>query len=148
MSTPDLDRDIDLRRIAKLGGGLALLALVVHAAIWFLLVDFRRAEKRQDPPPSPLAEANAPRLPPGPRLQTDPVGEIRELRAEEEALLSSYGWVDRERGVVRIPIERAIEVLAARAAASGAQPRPAATAAAPAAATPAPQPAKPEEHRP
>jgi len=121
MSTPELDREVDLRRILRVAAGLLVLALVVHVLVWFLIVGFRRAAQRQDPPPSPLPEANAPHLPPGPLLQTDPVGEIRELRAEEEARLRSYGWVDRERGVVWLPIERAMAILAERGTA-GARP--------------------------
>jgi hypothetical protein len=30
------------------------------------------------------------------------------LRAEEDLVLSSYGWVDKEKGIVRIPIEAAM----------------------------------------
>ena len=39
------------------------------------------------------------------------------MRAAESAVLESYGWVDREAGVARIPIERAMLLLAERAAA-------------------------------
>ncbi len=34
------------------------------------------------------------------------------LLAREEELLENYGWVDREAGIVRIPIDQAIELLA------------------------------------
>jgi hypothetical protein len=34
------------------------------------------------------------------------------LRSEERAALSEYRWIDRERGVARIPIERAMEIVA------------------------------------
>lgn len=40
----------------------------------------------------------------------------------DRALLNSAGWVDRARGVVRVPIDVAIEVTAARAQAQGASP--------------------------
>jgi hypothetical protein len=36
---------------------------------------------------------------------------LTELRAAEEATLSSYGWIDKEKGIVRIPIQEAMEVL-------------------------------------
>lgn len=60
------------------------------------------------------AEARvAPReLPPAPRLEPQPRHDLREWLARERALLGSYAWVDREAGVVRIPIGRAIEILA------------------------------------
>src|SRR3989442_5282615 len=64
-----------------------------------------------DPPPSPIAEARAPRLPPGPRLQSSPVLDMEQLRAREDSVLTSYGWVDRQAGIGRIPIDRAVELL-------------------------------------
>lgn len=48
----------------------------------------------------------------GPRLQTKPADDLARLRAGEDAVLGSYGWVDREHGVARIPIERAMDHLA------------------------------------
>jgi hypothetical protein len=50
--------------------------------------------------------------PPGPRLQTDPQNEMKRLRAEEEKWLNSYHWVDRQKGIVGIPIEEAMKKLA------------------------------------
>ncbi|MDO9708769.1 hypothetical protein [Paracraurococcus lichenis] len=51
-----------------------------------------------------------------PRLQSDPAGELRDYQAAQAARLSAYAWVDRERGQVRIPIGRAMEMVAARGA--------------------------------
>ena len=30
----------------------------------------------------------------------------------EEAALNSYGWVDKDAGIVKIPVDRAMEILA------------------------------------
>jgi cytochrome c5 len=49
-----------------------------------------------------------------PPRQALPDRELREMRAAEDAALNSYGWVDTRAGIVRIPIDRAIEMLAAR----------------------------------
>lgn len=49
--------------------------------------------------------------PPGPRLQTDAEGNLRRFRAEEEKRLSGYSWIDKGKGVVRIPIEEAMKRL-------------------------------------
>src|SRR5262249_36394407 len=49
--------------------------------------------------------------PPGPRLQTDAAGNMRRFRAEEEKRLNAYSWVDRSKGIVRIPIEQAMKKL-------------------------------------
>jgi hypothetical protein len=39
---------------------------------------------------------------------------LQKFRAEEEHLLTSYGWVDQNAGVVRLPIDRAKELLLER----------------------------------
>jgi hypothetical protein len=49
--------------------------------------------------------------PPGPRLQTDAQGNLRRFRAEEEKRLNGYSWIDKSKGVVRIPIEQAMKKL-------------------------------------
>lgn len=51
---------------------------------------------------------------PGPNLEIDPHNDLVALRARNEAELNSYGWVDRTNGIVRIPIERAMDLLAQR----------------------------------
>jgi hypothetical protein len=49
-------------------------------------------------------------LPPEPLLQRNPAEDMQEMQAENEAILNSYGWVDQEAGIVRIPIEQAMEL--------------------------------------
>jgi hypothetical protein len=51
---------------------------------------------------------------PRPNLQINPRDELLALDARDDAVLHSYEWVDREAGVVRIPIGRAMELLAER----------------------------------
>ena len=51
---------------------------------------------------------------PQPRLETDERGQIRQFRLSEEQRLHSYGWVDQNAGIVRIPIDRAMDLIAER----------------------------------
>ncbi len=52
---------------------------------------------------------------PTPRLQTDDGNQdVTDLHAREDLLLENYSWVDRSQGKVRIPIERAMELIAQR----------------------------------
>jgi hypothetical protein len=55
-----------------------------------------------------------PGRPPEPRLQTNPRLELQEMRAEENAVLQTYGWVDREKGVARMPIDEAMKIVVQR----------------------------------
>jgi hypothetical protein len=54
------------------------------------------------------------KLLPEPRLETLPGASLARLRAEEDAELSTYGWIDRSNKIIRIPIERAMELIAQR----------------------------------
>jgi hypothetical protein len=107
----EFDRELDVKSVGLFGAGLALVMLVVLASLWILLVHWKGTPAAGGPRPSPLAEANARRLPPEPRLQSDPVKDMTALRARETAALTTYGWVDRQAGVARIPIDRAIDLL-------------------------------------
>jgi len=51
--------------------------------------------------------------PPGPQLQTNPGADLKKFRAQEEKQLDTYYWVDRQKGVVHIPIEDAMKKLVA-----------------------------------
>jgi len=53
-------------------------------------------------------------VPPAPHLQSDPVADMVIMDAAQNALLDSYGWIDKEQGVVRIPVDRAAELILAR----------------------------------
>ena len=88
-------------------------------------------------PQASLADLNAPtaQQPPGPRLQLREPMDLARFRAEEKEILSSYGVVDRDNGIYRIPIEEAMRLTLERGL-----PTPGAAPAV--AASPAPKPAK------
>lgn len=49
-------------------------------------------------------------LPQGTKTPEERAGILRDLRAHEADVANSYGWVDQSKGVVRVPIERAMEL--------------------------------------
>ncbi len=63
-------------------------------------------------PPANLQNAPIPALPPEPRLEAEPGQQLQQLRSEEDKLLHSYGWIDPKAGIVHIPIDRAMDILA------------------------------------
>ena len=71
-------------------------------------------EMQRVAPEYPLATGQIERLPPEPRLQTNPREDLRDLRAQEDAILGSYALVDKDRGVVRIPIDEAMKLIVQR----------------------------------
>ena len=134
--------DADAGPVVRFAIFLLVLTLAIAAFVvgFYKYLDAREvAEKGQRYPMSEMVQRP---LPPRPRLQTYPFTDITTLRAEEHEALEEYAWVDKNTGVVRIPIERAIEVLAERGLPHRAAP-PAGTAAPP----PSQQPAASEEHQ-
>lgn len=93
---------------------LVVAAVLIHGAVWVL---YRQLEHEVSAPAAiefPLAVGAMRRLPPEPRLQTDPRDDLSNLRRSEQEVLDSYAWVDRNAGVVRIPIEQAMKLTAER----------------------------------
>jgi hypothetical protein len=103
--------DVDVRSLAYFGGVLFLvLVLTLISMRW---VFFHYAKSQQlGPPPTPFENART--LPPAPRLQVEPRLELEHYRQAQQQMLTSYGWVDRPNGIVRIPIDRAITLLLER----------------------------------
>jgi hypothetical protein len=91
---------------------IGVVMLVVYGAWGFFLSQARKA----DQPMPPLAEKDyGHRLPPTPRVQATPGDDLARYRAAQDGKLASYGWIDKGSGTVRIPIERAIALVAERA---------------------------------
>jgi len=108
------ERDVSFRPVVQ--GLAALVALLVVTGLLMRLVFGFLADReaKDSPPANPLAQSFGRQVPPEPRLQTDPLQDLQTLHAAEDAVLNSYGWIDRKAGVVRIPVQRAIELLAQR----------------------------------
>jgi len=53
-------------------------------------------------------------VPPEPRIEVAPYEQLQRLRVQEDHILNSYAWVDQKAGTVRVPIDRAIDMLAAK----------------------------------
>ena len=106
-------RDVTLRPILLAGTALVAGLVGSMGLMSGLLGHLRQTEAAASPKASPLV-GYGPQTPPAPRLQTDPAGDLRTLRADEQARLEGYAWVDQGKTIVRIPIERAMELLAQR----------------------------------
>ena len=106
--------DVNVRSILAFGAALATVAVLVHFVVWLMFLFFDANASRTVQAMYPLAVSESPRVPPEPRLQTNPRGDLHDLRAGEDDLLSSYSWVDRNAGIVRIPIDEAMRLTVER----------------------------------
>jgi hypothetical protein len=91
--------------------GLVLMIAIVLPLLGWIFWRFEASAQRADQAQSPLA---GDQTPPVPRLEEQPADELEKLRRAEQRRLSSYGWIDPQQRVVRVPIERAIEILTER----------------------------------
>jgi hypothetical protein len=105
-------RDASVTRLLQLGLLLCVviaLTLLGVARLMTLLTERQPAGQ----PASTLG--STPDLPPKPRLQTTPRLDLAARRRAEDATLNSYAWIDRSAGSIRIPINRAMDLLVERA---------------------------------
>ena len=107
-------RDVNFRPIAAAAFGLAVVVGLVLLGMWILVGHLAAREARLSPAANPLAAENARELPPYPRLQAAPINDLSQLRRAEDRILTTYAWANAEKGLVRIPIKRAMDLLAAR----------------------------------
>ncbi len=101
-------RDASTRLILWTGAGLTALVIAASVGMLWLFNAFAAREDRAQVAPAPVSRP-AEQEPPEPRLQENPAADMAEVRAEEMRILNGYGWVDVERGIARIPIDRAID---------------------------------------
>ena len=104
------DDNVDVRAIFTFCLGLLVTAILVNGMIWLLFQYFASRESMRLSREYPLAAGQETRVPPEPRLQTNPRADLQELRAHEDTVLGTYGWVDKSTGVVRIPIDAALKL--------------------------------------
>jgi hypothetical protein len=113
----DIDPAIGYKFALWLTVAMVLSFGIVYGAFWFFERQERAASTtaQQFPLAAPQGEAaRAERPRPTPALQNQPFMDIYTLRRGEAEKLNSYGWVDKDGGVARIPIDRAMELLLQR----------------------------------
>ena len=74
---------------------------------------FGRSETREQKPAASLVKPDpAAPTPSFPRLVISEPAALAAFRAQEDALLDSYGWVEKDKGIARMPIEEAMKIVA------------------------------------
>jgi hypothetical protein len=95
----------------------AVYLVLVCVAVWFAMAGmfklFMSRLNDRDPQVSSLARP-AGEVPPGPRLLTDEPLNLQQFQSREAEVLHQYGVADQAAGVVRVPIDRAKELLLQR----------------------------------
>ena len=115
-------QDLSAKGVFSFLAGLAIMGVVIYFILLGMYRFLDKYEAKRQPPTSPLATrvASTPHgvMPdagmkfPEPRLEVNERTEIGDFRQREADRLNSYGWVDQKAGVVHIPIERAMQLIA------------------------------------
>lgn len=100
-------RDASPSGILTFGIGLAVVLIVVAIG---MRVVFGYFAETQNLGPAASPFENARTLPPQPRLQVAPAAEIHDYWERQQEVLNSYGWVDKQNGLVRISIDQAMRL--------------------------------------
>lgn len=108
------ESDVNVRAILSFGAGLFVVTAIVMVFLWWLQGFYASRTARAQTIVYPMAAGQQDQLPPEPRLQDDPQRAMRELRARQESVLTGYGWVNKEAGVARIPIDEAMRMVVER----------------------------------
>jgi hypothetical protein len=106
-------RDANIRGLLKFALGMALVLLVTLFAMRWTLDFFNKIEPL-GPPASPMASPTQRELPPNPRLQVQPRQDLANYCAVQDREVNTYDWVDRQSGIVRIPVDRAMDLILQR----------------------------------
>lgn len=103
--------EASVRLIVVSLGGLAIGVLIVFVLVVGIFRYFYDTDKTAESRRQGV-------VPPEPRIEVAPYEEIIQMRAHEDHVLHSYAWVDKSTGTVRVPIDRAIDMLATKGVAS------------------------------
>ena len=106
------ESDADVRPIVIFVLSLGLFLALAMVAMGWLFEVFELSVEQGENIPAGLTDSA--QIPPEPRLQANPAFDLERLRAREENLLNRYEWADRITGIMRIPVERAMEIIAER----------------------------------
>jgi hypothetical protein len=110
--------DLDVSYVRWFSLAIVLLVIFTAAAAFAMMGGFRILHPATYVEPATAGSASAPFA----ILQSAPQDELHTYRLGKAAALEGYHWIDRSGGVVQIPIERAMELIATQGVASGIPP--------------------------
>ena len=104
---------INYRGIVVFMAILAVTTFICQGIVVGMFKYFDAQAVATTPARAPLA-APAGTMPPPPNLLTNEPLNLQTFRTTEDEALHTYGWLDKNAGVVRLPIDRAKELLLER----------------------------------
>jgi hypothetical protein len=100
--------DVNIWAIGKFAIALVIMTVL---SLGLLIGLFRFFQSRDNPN---AAKVDPVKTFPSPQLEQNEPRDLEQYRETEQKLLNGYAWVDPQKGVVSIPIDQAIDLLAKR----------------------------------
>jgi hypothetical protein len=104
----DIDVNVGYKSGLWLAVAVVISVAIVYGTFWFFAGQEKAANAAAQKYPLAVGQT---KQPPSPNLQTQPFSDVYHLREAEAEKLSTYGWVDKEGGITRLPVDRAMEVM-------------------------------------
>lgn len=129
--------DVNIKAIVGFGVFLVVSGIILHVALYGLYIFFDKMADKRNPPPNPMMKVERPlgsdtmsaesqaetakRLNRtfggnalNPMLQVDDVHDMDMMRKSQDTQMSEYQWMNKGTGSVRIPIQRAMDLIVER----------------------------------
>jgi hypothetical protein len=103
--------------------GLAVVVVAIYFIVFGMYHFLDTYENAHQPAMSPMVSPEADtrtathentKVFPQPRLEENERSQLRQIIEDEDRKLATYNWVDKDKGVVQIPIDRAMDLLVQR----------------------------------
>jgi hypothetical protein len=105
--------DLNAKATFLVGVGLVVLLFVTPGILFFYFTGLAHHRAAVSRPPLPI-QAHGDVVPPAPRLQSSSREDLKKFRERENWELTHYHWLDKAHGIVAIPVEDAIQIVAKR----------------------------------
>jgi hypothetical protein len=106
-------RDVNIKALFIFGFWMAVVLAVTMVGMNFAFKAFKKASP-MGPTRSPMVQEGAREIPSAPLLQVHPHRELQDYCDAQQKDVSTYAWIDQASGVVRIPVDRAEELILAK----------------------------------
>ena len=115
--------DLGVRGVFYFLVGLVVFTIIIYVIVFgmyrFLDTYEKSHQAAMSPMVSPPADVRAvtseeTQTFPQPRLQENERAQLRQVIEDQDRKLATYNWVEKNKGVVQIPIERAMDLIAER----------------------------------
>lgn len=115
------ERDINIRDVLLIAFGVLACTIIIILALYLPYAYMRHLKAQQSPPTSPV-QRRVFQLPPEPRIQQSPALDYETMFHQSQWDLHHYQWIDKPKGIVAIPIDRAMDIVAKRGIPASTEP--------------------------